>query len=294
VRLLASDLDGTLLGAGGRLSPRTLAMLDACDAAGIPVVFVTGRPPRWLDGVADGRIGAAICANGALIVDLSSRQILEVTTMAPSDVREVAQRLRSTLPEATFALETVSGFAMEPAYVRRFDVGEARLGTLDELLSDDPGVVKVLLRVPGSRSDDLLARARPLLSGLAAPTHSNAADGLLEISALGVSKASALARLAAHLGIDAADVAAFGDMPNDVEMLRWAGLSYAMSGGHPEAVAAARGLAPPCEQDGAGRRRADRRGPARRTLGVRGQGDQRYCPVLRGGSSDDGACWPGP
>jgi hydroxymethylpyrimidine pyrophosphatase-like HAD family hydrolase len=65
-----------------------------------------------------------------------------------------------------------------------------------------------------------------------------------------VSKASALARLAAHLGVEAADVAAFGDMPNDVEMLRWAGLSYAMSGGHPEAVAAAKALAPPCEEDG--------------------------------------------
>jgi len=253
MRLLASDLDGTLVGASGRLSPRTRAVLDACDAAGVPVVFVTGRPPRWLDGVADGRAGVAICANGALIVDLHSRQLLEVTTMEPAVVREVASRLRSTLPDATFALETVSGFAMEHAYVRRFDVGAARLGTLDELLAEDPGVVKVLVRTPGSRSDDLLARARPLLSALAAPTHSNAADGMLEISALGVSKATALARLAAHLGIEAADVAAFGDMPNDVEMLRWAGLSYAMAGGHPEAVAAARGLAPPCEEDGVAR-----------------------------------------
>ncbi len=60
----------------------------------------------------------------------------------------------------------------------------------------------------------------PLLEGRAAPTHSNASDGMLEISALGVSKASALARLAARLGIEAADVVAFGDMPNDIEMLR--------------------------------------------------------------------------
>jgi Cof subfamily protein (haloacid dehalogenase superfamily) len=250
VRLLASDLDGTLVGASGRFSPRTLAMLDACDAAAIPVVFVTGRPPRWLDGLAEGRSGAAICANGALIVDLETRRILEVTTMEPAAVIDVASRLRAMLPDATFALETVVGFAMEPAYVRRFDVGPARLGTLEELLADDPGVVKVLVRVPGSRSDDLLARARPVLSGIAAPTHSNAADGMLEISAIGVSKASALARLATHLGIEAADVAAFGDMPNDVEMLRWAGQSYAMAGGHPEAVAAAGGLAPACEQDG--------------------------------------------
>ncbi len=71
MRLLASDLDGTLVGpSGGMFSPRTRAALDACEAAGVPVVFVTGRPPRWLDGLADGRSGVAICANGALVVDL--------------------------------------------------------------------------------------------------------------------------------------------------------------------------------------------------------------------------------
>ncbi len=250
MKLLASDLDGTLVGSSGVLSPRTRAVLDACDEAGVPVVFVTGRPPRWLDGIADGRVGAAICANGALVVDLSTRAVVEATTIAGDVVLEIAGRLRGALPGATFGIETLDGFAMEPAYVRRYDVGEARVATLAELLAEDPGVVKVLLRVPGTRSDDLLALARPVLSGIAAPTHSNAADGMLEIGALGVSKASALARLAAFLEIDGSDVAAFGDMPNDVEMLRWAGLSYAMSGGHPEAIAAAKALAPPCEQDG--------------------------------------------
>jgi hydroxymethylpyrimidine pyrophosphatase-like HAD family hydrolase len=73
---------------------------------------------------------------------------------------------------------------------------------------------------------------------------------MLEISALGVSKASALARLAARRGVPAEAVVAFGDMPNDVPMLRWAGRGYAMTGGHPEAVAAAAELAPPCESDG--------------------------------------------
>jgi Cof subfamily protein (haloacid dehalogenase superfamily) len=250
MRLLASDLDGTLVGGSGRLTPRTIAALDACDAAGIPVVFVTGRPPRWLDGVADGRSGVAICANGALVVELPSRRVLERTVIEPAVVEDVTLRLRERIPEATFALETADGFAMEPAYVRRYDIGHPRIGPLEELLSEDPGVVKLLLRSPGERSDDLLALARPLLAGRAAPTHSNAADGMLEISALGVSKASALARVAGRLGIDPADVVAFGDMPNDVEMLAWAGRSYAMAGAHPEAVAAADELAPPCEEDG--------------------------------------------
>lgn len=250
MRLLASDLDGTLVGPSGQLSPRTRAALDACEAVGVPVVFVTGRPPRWLDGVADGRSGVAICANGALVVELPSRRVLERTTIEPAVVADVTLRLRERLPGATFALETAEGFAMEPAYVRRYDIGDPRIGPLEELLAEDPDVVKLLLRVPGARSDELLALARALLEGRAAPTHSNASDGMLEISALGVSKASALARLAARLGIEAADVVAFGDMPNDVEMLAWAGRSYAMAGAHPEAIAAADEIAPPCEQDG--------------------------------------------
>lgn len=250
MKLLASDLDGTLVGASGDLSPRTRAMLAMVDAAGIPVVFVTGRPPRWLDRVAEGRVGVAICANGALVVDLQSLTVLEATTFDPEVVLDVAMRLRAVLPAATFALETLDGFAMERAYVRRYDVGPARVGGLDELVQDGPEVIKVLVRVPGARSDDLLATARPVLSGVAAPTHSNAADGMLEIGAPGVSKAAALARVAAHLGVAPGDVAAFGDMPNDVEMLGWAGLSYAMAGGHPEAIAAAKGVAPPCEEDG--------------------------------------------
>jgi hydroxymethylpyrimidine pyrophosphatase-like HAD family hydrolase len=249
LRLLASDLDGTLVGASGVLTPRTRAMLDACDAAGIPVVYVTGRPPRWLDQIADGRSGVAICANGALVLDLPTRAVLESTTFEPAVVLEVADRLRQALPGAVFGLETPEGFAMEPAYVPRYYDGVPVTAPLAELAEREP-VVKVLVRVPGTRGDDLLARARPVLAGIAAPTHSNAADGMLEIGPLGVSKASALARLAGHLGVEAADVAAFGDMPNDVEMLRWAGLSYAMSGGHPEAVAAAKALAPPCEEDG--------------------------------------------
>lgn len=250
MKLLATDLDGTLVGSSGLLSPRTRAALDACDAAGVPVVFVTGRPPRWLGRVSEGRTGAAICANGALVVDLRSQAVLEATTFAPETVLDVATRMRSALPGATFGLETIDGFAMESLYVRRYDIGPARVGELEDLVADGPEVVKILLRVANLRGDDLLATARPLLADIASPTHSNAADGMLEIGALGVSKAAPLGRLAEHLGVDVADVVAFGDMPNDVEMLRWAGQSYAMSGGHPEAVAAAKGVAPPCEEDG--------------------------------------------
>ena len=81
-------------------------------------------------------------------------------------------------------------------------------------------------------------------------THSNQRDCLLEISAAGVTKASTLAKVAAELGVDASGVLAFGDQPNDVAMLEWAGLAYAMGGGHPEALAAVPLHAEPVAADG--------------------------------------------
>ena len=251
--MVATDLDGTIVRPDQSISPRTVRALQTCADAGVHVVFVTGRPPRWMTPVvtATGRTGTAICANGALVYDLAGEEVIHSHELEPDDVHAVAWRLRDALPDVTFALETRAGFRREPAYQTRYDTySHQDVGTLPELLADDPGVVKVLARVEGHSSDRLLEVARPLLSGIAEPTHSNARDGLLEMSAPGVSKASTLAELARRRGVDREDVVAFGDMPNDVAMLRWAGRGFAMAGGHPDAVRAASGLAPSCEEDG--------------------------------------------
>ena len=86
------------------------------------------------------------------------------------------------------------------------------------------------------------------VGALAVPTWT--LDGLMEISAPGVTKGSALVELAAELGVEAADVIAFGDMPNDLPMLSWAGTSYAMANGHPDVRAAADHVAPHHDEDG--------------------------------------------
>jgi hypothetical protein len=124
------------------------------------------------------------------------------------------------------------------------------VGPVRELLADRPVVLKVLCRVEDGQADPLLALARVALAGIAEPVHSSATFPLLEISAPGVSKASTLDTLVRARGLTAADVVAFGDMPNDVAMLRWAGHGYAMADGHPEAIAAADAVAPPCPEDG--------------------------------------------
>ena len=96
----------------------------------------------------------------------------------------------------------------------------------------------------------MLADLGSALDGLAVPTHSNVNDCLIEISALGVDKGATLAELAADLGVAPAEALAFGDMPNDIPMLAWAGLAYAVAGGHPAALAATPNRAASLAEDG--------------------------------------------
>ncbi len=253
MRLVASDLDGTIVRSDGSISRRTVAALTACQERGIHIVFVTGRPPRWMAPIVEAtdHRGIAVCGNGAVVYDLGSEQVIRARALGEDAVLQAVAALRVALAEPVFALETLDGYRREPEFMPHHEAAlQARVGSIAELLADHPVVVKVLCRDESSRADPMLAVARRALAGIAEPVHSNVAGSMLELSALGVSKASTLAELAAERGCTAADVVAFGDMPNDVEMLRWAGLSYAMADGHPEAIAAADALAPSCDQDG--------------------------------------------
>ncbi|GAA4966718.1 HAD family hydrolase [Kineococcus glutinatus] len=253
LRLVATDIDGTIVARDRAVSERTLRAFRACGEAGVRVVFVTGRPPRWMAPVAQeaGLTGQAVCANGAVVYDLATRRVLRSHLLAPEVVCEVAARLRPVLPGVGLGVETVVGFRREPHYATRFDTGlEQRVGPLEELVADGPTVVKILAKRPGTSSDEMLRVAREALAGLVSVTHSNAADSLIEIMAPGVSKASTLAEVAAAEGVGPEGVVAFGDMPNDLEMLTWAGRGYAMADGHPAALAAADDVAPDCADDG--------------------------------------------
>ena len=258
MRMVACDLDGTIVGADGTISARTLAALAECERLGIHVVFVTGRPPRWMDPIVamTGHQGLALCGNGAVVLDLATNQVVSSSGLTAETVLEAASRLREHISGVTFALETLNGYRREADYFPLHQAAlEAVTGNLEELLVDRPVVIKLLCRQSRGHygsldSDGLLAIARIELAGLVEVVHSDPANFMLEISAPGVTKASALAWLADSLDVPADQVVAFGDMPNDVPMLAWAGAGYAMSGGHPEAIAAAPFQAPPCAEDG--------------------------------------------
>jgi Cof subfamily protein (haloacid dehalogenase superfamily) len=239
-RVVATDLDGTIVRSDGTISARTRTCLAAAEREGAMVVLVTGRPPRWLEGVADetGHRGLAICANGALVWDLHDERVVASYPMEVEVAADIADRLRREIPELGFAVEAVgTGFGHEPRYRPRWSVDDQTVVAELEALLSQP-VAKLLARHEGMTADELLARARAVVGeDLATLTHSSR-DGLLEISAAGISKASTLTRLCAEHGYDAADVVAFGDMPNDLPMLAWAGHSVAVANAHPEVLAA--------------------------------------------------------
>lgn len=255
MRLVASDIDGTILGHDGKISGRTIRAFHACRGAGVELVFVTGRPPRWLHPLEEqlGHTGTVICSNGAVVWDLEADKMVSARTMALNDVFEVRRIIKTLRPTALFAAETLTGFHLEPGFIENGTselLSEFTPAPLADTLTADDAVVKFLAIVREGTADDFLAEVTPAVGDLAAVTHSAPTIAMLELSVPGVNKAVTLAEYAASLGIEAADVVAFGDMPNDIEMLRWAGHGYAMASGHPEAIRAAGQQAPHFDDDG--------------------------------------------
>ena len=250
-RLVATDLDGTLLRADGTIDARTRRVLDALQAAGTEVVVCTARPARWMSALADagGIRGPAVCANGAVIWDLGAGALLDAFPIRRDVARRVVAALRPVMPDGAWAVESVDSFGHEPGYHARWPVpDDTVVDHVGALLAAPP--VKLLLRGPGPSADALVARARAAVAGLVEVTHSSTLDTLLEMSAAGVSKGSGLAALCARRGIAAADVVAFGDMPNDLPMLSWAGRGVAVANAHPDVLAAADEVTTANEQSG--------------------------------------------
>ncbi|MFF7363917.1 HAD hydrolase family protein [Streptomyces sp. NPDC008125] len=256
-RLIATDLDGTLLRDDKTLSSRTIAALAATERAGVHVLFVTGRPPRWMDAVVSHLPGhgTAICANGAAVVDLSAGgRLIKVHPLGRAEALDVAHRVRAAAPGTSFAVEFTTGFHHEPLYPPfRQDPG-AVVAPVEKLLAEQtPGtgapVLKLLAHHTAIAPDAFLALAREAAGDRVSFTRSSP-SALLEAGGAGVSKARTLAEYCAERGVLPEEVVAFGDMPNDVEMLNWAGTSYAMANAHPAAVSAASGRTLTNEEDG--------------------------------------------
>ena len=249
--LVASDLDGTLLRGDGSVSARTVQAVQAVQDAGVRFVLATARPPRWLHDLVDvvGEHGLAICSNGAFSYDVRGRQVLSERTMSRETVDEVVLLLRRAIPEISFAVETRVGFGMEPTYLDLYTPPEGTpVATIGDLLETDlPG--KLLARAPALDDAEFLSAVTDVVGDRAIVAYSGT-TGLAEMSAPGVTKAAVLAEWCADWGIPAEEVVAFGDMPNDLPMLTWAGTSYAVANAHPDVITAASHICPSNDDDG--------------------------------------------
>jgi Cof subfamily protein (haloacid dehalogenase superfamily) len=236
-KLIATDLDGTIVPHLGPISDRTIAAFKRAHEAGIEIFFVTGRPPRWMKEVKEAfGFGNAICANGAILYDLMNERVIEEWLIPKETQLDIVNRLRKNLPGIYFAVEYGDEFHREKKYTTKWDIGLDNIGVDTIEMKIELPAFKMLGRCANNEftSDQMLEIAARELTGIANITHSNASESLIEISALGVSKGETLAKMAERAGLTAQDCVTFGDNPNDFSMLEWATRSWAMSDGHPD------------------------------------------------------------
>ena len=253
-RLVASDIDGTLIRSDGTLSPRTSDVLDRLYHLGVPTVLVTGRPVRWLRQLYDQMAEPlpAVCANGAVVYDPDTDQVLRAAPLDVDLLLDVTKRLREAVPDIALAVEVDDGrsFWYEEAWPVTWH-GEHQsvrvLASPEDLVSAP--AVKLLARSASAEPDAFFELVTRTLGGVAETTHSSS-SALVEISATGVTKAAGLAWLCEREGIAADDVLAFGDMPNDIPLLSWAGHSVAMGNAHPAVVEVADEVTATNDEDG--------------------------------------------
>jgi Cof subfamily protein (haloacid dehalogenase superfamily) len=252
-KLIASDLDGTIVSHKGVVSQRTIDAFTRARDLGVHVFFVTGRPPRWMGEIREAfGFGEAICCNGAMLYDLMNDVVLEEWMISIEDQLEVVRRMRIAMPEMSFAVESNDHYHREIAYVPKWDIGMDNVGVGKIEGAITRPALKILGRCSNHEftSDEMVEVAHRECKDLVTVTHSTSKDSLIEISALNISKGATLEMMAKRLGLTAEDCVSFGDNPNDFSMLQWAGRSYAMTGGHPHAPSFAKAVAEPCEADG--------------------------------------------
>ena len=259
--LIATDVDGTLLNGSDRITARTREAIVAAMAAGTQFVLATGRPPRWIAPVVDelGVAPLAVCANGAVIYDAATDRVISARTLSVEVLAELAEIADRAVPGCGLAAERVGRsahdsatpqFVSAPGYEHAWLNPDNTEVSFADVLSAP--AVKLLVRKPGMPSSELSAALAKHIGFLGDITYSTN-DGLVEISPVGISKAIGLQEIARPLEIGAQDTVAFGDMPNDVPMLVWAGHGVAMGNAHPEAVEAANEVTASNDDDGLAR-----------------------------------------
>jgi hydroxymethylpyrimidine pyrophosphatase-like HAD family hydrolase len=234
--MVALDIDGTLVDRNGFLPPIVAEAVALIMEAGVPAVLSTGRSWHGTKPVFDELglpPGPTVCSNGAVVMRYPPQEIIKAITFDP---RPVIAQVEEFAPGTLIAVEEIGrGYRLNEKFPGDDLTGELIIEDAEQLSSRP--VTRVILRDPTRSEEDFLALARHL--GMHGVTYFVGWGSWLDIAPDGVNKATALAEVAAGFGVSAADVLAFGDGQNDIEMLRWAGRGVAMGDATDEVKAAA-------------------------------------------------------
>jgi HAD superfamily hydrolase (TIGR01484 family) len=250
-RLVATDLDGTLLRSDDTVSERTRDALAAAAAQGAAHLVVTGRAVPWTRHILDelGYEGLAVCGQGAQVYDAGARRLLTSVTLdrqlagvALAKIEAEVGPLRLAASRDGLDGEVLAGpgYALTsrlPA-VAFTDAGDLWAAPLNKIYIQHPTL-----------SDDELAEAATRAAG-GFVTVTMAGAGIVELLPLGLTKATGLSLAARRLGVKAAETIAFGDMPNDLPMFAWSGRGVAMANAHAELKAVADEVTASNDEDG--------------------------------------------
>lgn len=252
-RFVISDLDGTLLDKNERVSPRLREAVGRMAEHGTTFTLATGRPARWVLPVIEQLPvqPMCVCANGAVVYDSATDEIVRAVELAPETLGRVVDLLSDALSGTPLAN---TGFAVERTGTSAFDradelfcvtenYGHAWISDEHRVLSKTDLValpaVKLLVRNESVSSQELYEAVAPHLDPAEVNATFSWGGGLVEISAPGISKRSSLEWIVERLGVSPEQAIAFGDMPNDLEMLAWAGTGVAMGNAHDDVKKAA-------------------------------------------------------
>lgn len=261
-RLVAIDIDGTLLDSTGRMRPATVEAINAARACGVQVVLASARPPRGMRELyhALGLDAPLVSYNGAAIHHPLTGQWLRHRALAPGLVRQIVELAGSRSSRLSIGAEVFDRYCVhlpgrdalsapstaEPEDDADSDVERVELVTDVELFARP--VTRLLLGMGSRRRVEVAQMLAHRFGG-------RVAVGITDRSAIQLvhphaDKSRALASLARSMGIDRRQVMAIGDAPNDVGMLRWAGLGVGIGTAYESVLAAADVVGPSSDEDG--------------------------------------------
>jgi HAD superfamily hydrolase (TIGR01484 family) len=259
-KLVALDIDGTLLkwieGVGTtyeQISPPVYDAVHRALAAGAHVVLASGRSPHGMTNVADlldlpddGQDPLwVVASNGAVVFRYPPLEVVEEVTF---DARDAVRAVLAEHPEALVAVEERGlGYRVNRHFPDGELSGEMVITDVEEMIAEP--VSRVIIRDPDATAEDFIATAERL--GLHGTNYVVGWTAWLDLSPVGVHKASGLEEVARRLGVDRSDVLAIGDGRNDLEMLRWAGRGVAMGQAPDEVKQVADHVTATVESDGA-------------------------------------------